>query len=37
MELLWTDIIFPMAQTQSIAQEAFTTLEGCDYGAFKRF
>jgi hypothetical protein len=36
LEMLWTDVILPMAQTQSIKQP-FITVEGCDYSYFERY
>ncbi len=36
LERLWTDVILPMGQTQSIG-DPFSTMEGCDYSAFKRY
>jgi hypothetical protein len=36
LELLWTDVILPMAQTQSI-KEPFVTMEKCDYSHFARY
>lgn len=36
LEMLWTDVILPMGQTQSIG-DPFSTMEGCDYSRFKRY
>jgi hypothetical protein len=36
LEMLWTDVILPMGQTQSI-KEPFATIPGCDYSYFGRF
>ena len=36
LEKLWTDVILPMGQTQSIG-DPFSTMEGCDYSAFRRY
>lgn len=36
LEMLWTDVILPMAQTRSV-KEPFATVEGCDYSHFERF
>jgi hypothetical protein len=36
LEQLWTDVIFPIGQTQSMG-DPFSTTHGCDYSAFKRY
>jgi hypothetical protein len=36
LELLWTDVILPIAQTGSMT-EPFAMFEGCDYSHFARF
>jgi hypothetical protein len=36
LEQLWTNVIFPIGQTQSMS-DPFATVEGCDYSAFSRY
>jgi len=36
LEELWTNIILPIGQTQSMS-DPFVTVEGCDYSAFSRY